>query len=207
MQIAQTILARPKMTNHNRGLWGYTGKTADGMHLTVQSTGIGGPSVALVVEELAQLGVKRAIRIGTCGALSEKIGLQELIVATEAIAADGASQALGADRKVGADKKLSEALNVAAPQATAGLIVTTDLFYEPKPERNEGWAAEGALAVEMEAAALFTVAQQRGVRAACLLAVTDLLSGRQRERLEDEKIRQLGPALGEIALAALTSEC
>lgn len=194
------------MTSHNRGLWGYTGKTADGVDLTVQSTGIGGPSAALVVEELAQLGVKRAIRIGTCGALSEKIGLRELIVATEAIAEDGASRALGAGHKVGADKDLSDALTIAAPQATAGLIVTTDLFYEPKPERNEGWAAEGALAVEMEAAALFTVARQRGIRAACLLVVTDLLTGRQRERLEDEGIAQLGPTLGEVALEALMSE-
>src|SRR5204862_2796493 len=69
--LAQTLLDQPRMFNHNRGLWGYTGAAADGAPLTIQSTGMGGPSAAVVAEELADLGVKRILRVGTCGALVE----------------------------------------------------------------------------------------------------------------------------------------
>ena len=67
--LAQELLEQPKMSNHARGLWGYTGRTAGGRELTVQSTGMGGPSAALVLADLAELGVRRAIRVGTCAAL------------------------------------------------------------------------------------------------------------------------------------------
>ena len=67
--IAQSVLAEPRMFNHNRGLWGYTGAAADGELMTVQSTGMGGPSAAIVVEELIGLGARRLVRVGTCGAL------------------------------------------------------------------------------------------------------------------------------------------
>src|SRR4051794_34169363 len=64
MALAQVLTEQPKMANHARGLWGYSGTTAAGQGLTVQSTGMGGPSAALVLGDLAELGVKRAVRIG-----------------------------------------------------------------------------------------------------------------------------------------------
>src|SRR3712207_448234 len=68
--LAQALFTEtPRMANHHRGLWGYTGTALDGAPLTVQSTGMGGPSAAIVLEELATLGVRRAVRTGTCGAL------------------------------------------------------------------------------------------------------------------------------------------
>ena len=67
----------------------------DGAPLTIQSTGMGGPSAAIVLEELIALGLERAIRVGTAGALSPSLALGELVIATEAICADGTSRALG----------------------------------------------------------------------------------------------------------------
>jgi uridine phosphorylase len=69
LRLAQALLNEPKMFNHHRGLWGYTGTAADEQPLTIQSTGMGGPSAAIVITELAILGARRLIRVGTCGAL------------------------------------------------------------------------------------------------------------------------------------------
>ena len=71
LAVAQAVLDEPRMLNHARGLWGYTGTAPDGQALTVQSTGMGGPSAAIVVEELIELGASTFIRIGTCGALAD----------------------------------------------------------------------------------------------------------------------------------------
>ena len=73
LRLAQQLVdGTPKMLNHNRGLWGYSGIAHDGEPLTVQATGMGGPSAAIVVEELVQLGARRFVRVGTCGALSRR---------------------------------------------------------------------------------------------------------------------------------------
>src|SRR6476661_9532689 len=115
LALAQTLLDEPRMFNHNRGLWGYTGPAkADGAPLTIQSTGMGGPSAAIVVHELIELGLEVAIRVGTCGALVPELALGDLVVAGEALAHDGASRLLGAgDRAVG-DPALTQALSGAA---------------------------------------------------------------------------------------------
>jgi uridine phosphorylase len=91
----------PRMFNHHRGLWGYTGVALDGAPLTVQSTGIGGTSAAVVLGELHALGLRRAVRIGRAWALDGSLRAGELIAATAVLAGDGASRALGAgDRLV-----------------------------------------------------------------------------------------------------------
>jgi uridine phosphorylase len=110
LALAQALLERPLMFNHHRGLWGYTGTAADGEPLTIQSTGMGGPSAAIVLEELIALGVRRAVRVGTCGALDGALALGDLLVAREALAADGTSRALGAGERVAADVELTAAL-------------------------------------------------------------------------------------------------
>jgi uridine phosphorylase len=97
LAVAQDLLEEPRMFNHARGLWGYTGRAGDGEPLTVQSTGMGGPSAAIVVEELIALGARRLVRIGTCGALRGDLELGTLVAAREVLPEDGASAALGAD--------------------------------------------------------------------------------------------------------------
>ncbi len=172
LAVAQALLDQPKMFNHRRGLWGYTGTAADGEQLTIQATGMGGPSAAIVCEELIALGARRLVRIGTCGALVDELPLGTLVAAERALPTDGASAALGADGTVAADPELTAALVAAG--ARPATVVTTDLFYDPRAEVAEEWLARGATVVEMEAAAIFMVAERRGATAACVLGVTDV---------------------------------
>ena len=104
------------MFNHHRGLWGYTGTAADGEPLTVQATGMGGPSAAIVTEELIALGARRLVRIGTCGALVDDLELGDLVAAETVLSADGASAALGANGALGSDPALLERLVAAGAQ-------------------------------------------------------------------------------------------
>ena len=182
------------MLNHNRGLWGYSGIAHDGEPLTVQATGMGGPSAAIVVEELVQLGARRFVRVGTCGALSDELALGELLAAEAALPEDGASRALGATGPLRADPVLQRGL-----QARAGLVVSADLFYDPDPARAQRWRAAGALAIEMEAATVFAVAARHGLPAACLLVVSDIVA--TRERIDAEALLAAEQELGRVALA------
>src|SRR4051812_13562348 len=94
----------PRMFNHHRGLWGYTGVALDGAPLTVQSTGIGGPSAAIVVGELHGLGLRRGVRIGRAWALDGALRAGELVAATAVLAHDGTSRALGAGERIQPDR-------------------------------------------------------------------------------------------------------
>jgi DeoD family purine-nucleoside phosphorylase len=208
LALAQLLLDKPRMFNHHRGLWGYTGRAADGEPLTIQSTGMGGPSAAIVLHELIELGVRRAIRVGTCGALSERLRLGDLVVVREAICADGTSRALGAGELAQADEALTMALAERAETGPrrhqVGRIVSTDLFYDSDSARSREWAAAGALAVEMEAATLLTLGSSFGVSAACVLAVSDLLDASgSRMRIDDRELMQAAETMGAVAAAAL----
>jgi len=203
LHVAQALLDKPLMFNHHRGLWGYTGAARDGAPLTVQATGMGGPSAAIVTEELVDLGARTLIRIGTCGALREETALGTLLPVAAALAADGASRALGADGRVVADPEITAALADAAGQEPV-TCASTDLFYDPRPELPAAWEGAGAAVVEMEAAALMQVATRRGARAGCLLAVSDQIArGRGRVRATPEELERMGLALGETAWRAL----
>jgi len=209
LAVAQSLLDGPKMFNHTRGLWGYTGVAADGELLSVQSTGMGGPSAAIVVEELIDLGARRLIRVGTCGALDPGLEMGGLLAVTAALAADGTSRALGAADRVLPDPQLVRLVSaaVAAAGGRDAVVTTTDLFYDAREETQAAWRARGAAAVEMEAAAVLQVAQRRGAAAACVLGVTDRVPGLgapEHLRLGREEIQALGVRLGEVAWTALS---
>jgi uridine phosphorylase len=211
LALAQRLLTEPRMSNHARGLWGYTGETPEGRPLSIQSTGMGGPSAAIVLEELAELGVRRAIRVGTCGSLDRELGLGDLIVVGEALAEDGTSRGLGAGEAVEADAELTARLAAGVGRgATPSRVVTTDLFYDGTPNeagppgpRVNGWRERGAVAVEMEAAALFTLGGRLGVATACLLAVSDTFEAGRRQRIEDEALAAAAARMGSVAASAL----
>ena len=207
LRLAQILLAPPpQMLNHNRGLWGYTGIAADGDPLTVQSTGMGGPSAAIVVEELIALGARRLLRVGTCGALAEGLELGELLIADRVMAADGASRALGAPDELAPDGVLLAALRAAArPGTRAATVVSADLFYDPEPLRARRWAQAGAAAVEMESAAILAVAARHRVAAACVLVVSDVLTSERRRRIDADSLTEGERRLGQVAAAALAS--
>jgi uridine phosphorylase len=192
------------MFNHNRGLWGYTGIASDGEPLTIQSTGIGGPSAAIVLAELIELGVTRAIRVGTAGAFDGRLGLGDLLLVRAAICADGTSRSLGAGERIEAHPGLLAALRRCAPHAATGTIVSSDLFYEVGQPRYGAWRAQGACAVEMEAATLFALGARHGVAVGCALAITDLLSG-PRERIDVQRLADAGLAVGRVGAAAVSA--
>lgn len=165
--LAQALLTEPKMANHHRGLWGYTGMAADGAPLTVQATGMGGPSAAIVLADLAGLGVRRAVRVGTCGALDRALAPGDLLVAREALAADGTSRALGAGERLSADPQLTTALTGDA----AGLVASADLLYDRPAGLEDGWRAAGALGTDLETAPLLAAGARYGVAVASVLVV------------------------------------
>ncbi|HEY6636792.1 MAG TPA: hypothetical protein VIZ61_03825 [Solirubrobacterales bacterium] len=212
LALAQQLLTEPRMSNHARGLWGYTGETPGGRPLSIQATGMGGPSAAIVLQELAELGVRRAIRVGTCGALAPDLAHGDLIVAGEALAEDGASLSLGASEVAEPDAELTRRLVDALPGSPSPVrIVTTDLFYDAVEDDGgprtaaEAWRGRRAVAVEMEAAALFTLGRRLGVAAACLLAVSDTFENGQRQRIGDEDLADAAARMGTAAAAALES--
>jgi uridine phosphorylase len=204
LALAQQLLTEPKMSNHARGLWGYSGETPEGHPLSIQSTGMGGPSAAIVFCELVELGVKRAVRVGTCGAIDAQLVHGELVVASEALAEDGASRALGAGATVAAEPELTSRLAAGLPAGVgASRIVSTDLFYDGDPE---GWRSRGAVAVEMEAATLFALGGQLGVATGCVLAVSDTFADGTRHRIEDDDLAEAVQRMGALAAGALNPD-
>ena len=209
--IAETYLDGTVERNTERGLLGYTGDF-EGRPVSVQATGMGCPSAAIVIEELVQLGVKRMLRVGTCGGLQPDLALGDLIIAVTAIPADATARHLiGADihcptsdwelvhGAVHHAKELGQPLRV-------GPIVSSDLFYNPDGEQYERWSKRGVLGVEMEAAVLFTLAALRGVRAGCLLTVSDVVVEGEFKRISDQELQAAVDGMTRVALATVTAE-
>jgi uridine phosphorylase len=193
LRLATQLIDGPRMLNHHRGLWGYSGPAADGAPLTIQSTGLGGPSAAAVVAELVELGARRLVRVGTAAALGAT-PLSALVVAEEALAEDGASRALGAGPRVAADAVLAAALD--AP--LRGLVASADIH---DPVLSAAWSEAGALACDLTTAAVYVAAARGGAAAAAVLAVTRAGG----ERLGDEAFEALERELGAVGLAALSA--
>ena len=208
--IAETFMDDPRQVNGERGMLGYTG-TFNGKPVSVQSTGMGCPTAGIVVEELAQLGAKRLLRIGTCGGLQPDLELGDLIVALSAVPQDStATHYVGGEPHaptaswelvhgaVHAAKELGKPVRV-------GPIVSSDVFYDPDPGRAERWSSRGILAVEMEAAVLFTVGALRGLQAGCLLTVSDIIVEGEFTRISDEDLRAAVDQMTELALGTVTA--
>jgi purine-nucleoside phosphorylase len=201
--LAQELLEQPKMSNHARGLWGYFGRTAAGNELTIQATGMGGPSAVLVLEDLAELGVRRAVRVGTCVALGPEPEPGELVVVEEAIAGGGSAGPLGVGvgeavlPDAALSKRLAEALGEGRELAA---IVSYDAY--PARERPDMRRA-GALAADMQTAPLLAAAFALGIRAAAVLIVTETAGGQ--ERLDLEALAEAERKGGRAASVILSS--
>jgi DeoD family purine-nucleoside phosphorylase len=207
--VAETFLDGAAQRNEERGLLGYTGMF-EGRTVSVQATGMGCPSAAIVIEELSQLGVTRMLRIGTCGGLQPDMQLGDLIVAVSAIAADStAAHLVGEPHVPTADWRLvHEAVHVAKElgrSVRVGPIVSSDLFYNPDDGQYGRWSARGVLAVEMEAAVLFTLGALRRFAAGCLLTVSDVVVEGEFVRISDDEMRAAVDQMTELALRTVTS--
>ncbi len=208
--IAETFLDDPVQRNAERGMLGYTG-TYDGQPVSVQSTGMGCPSAGIVIEELVQLGVRKILRVGTCGGLQPDLQIGDLIVAMSAVAGDqtpihligGEPHAPTADWELvhGAvhhAKELGKAVRV-------GPIVSSDVFYNPDGGQYQRWSDRGILAVEMEAAMLFTLGALRKIQTGCLLIVSDVVVEGAFVRISDEDMKLAVDQMTELALATVTA--
>ena len=202
-RIAERYLEDARLYNDHRGLLGYTGRY-QGMPVSVQTTGMGTPSAAIVVEELIRLGAKRLVRIGTAGALSPKVRPGELVVASSAIPADGTTRQYLKGRPFAPAPSfplLKALVESAGVGVHVGPILTEDAFYATTPEEAREWASYGALAVEMESAAIFLLAGMRGVEAASILAVSNNVG--DPELVPEEVLTRAVDRMIEVALSAL----
>jgi len=168
--------------------------TYEDRELTICSTGIGSPSAAIAAEELEAVGVETLIRVGTTGALQHGIEIGDMIVATGAAKDEGTSKRYE-DATVPAVpdyEVLSELVEVSTERGEevhVGPIATDDAYYAETEEYVENWEDAGMLAVEMEAAALFTLARRQGMRAGPICNVDgNLVEGTQKGETDDEEL-------------------
>jgi uridine phosphorylase len=196
LMLAQELLEEPKMSNHARGLWGYSGRTAAGDELTIQATGIGGPSAALVLSDLVELGVRRAIRVGTCTALNPDLAPGDLLAITAAHAWGGpggeAGEEVFPDPNLAA--RLRGELGSNAREATVASLDSHHIGGAPAPVE----AGDGA---DMQTAALLARGGGLGIAVAAVLVVSETAAG---VSLGDEAAELAAKAAGRAASAALS---
>jgi DeoD family purine-nucleoside phosphorylase len=209
--IAETFFDDAVQRNAERGMLGYTG-TFEGKPVSVQATGMGCPSAAIVTEELIQLGVKRLLRVGTCGGLQADMELGDLIVAVSAVPADQTAVKLVSfePHVPTADWRLVHGAVHAAKElgkpVRVGPIVSSDLFYNPDDGQYGRWSDRGILAVEMEASVIFTLGALRKVQTGCLLTVSDVVVEGEFVRISDEEMKAAVDQMTELALRTITAD-
>ena len=203
---AETFLTDVKCVNETRGMYGFTG-TWRGERVTIQGSGMGMPSLSIYANELIRdYGAKTLIRIGSCGAMQESVGIRDVVIAMTASSMSTPSRGFFKELQFApcADFGLLRAA-VAAAEAKGvtthvGGIYSADVFYDERPDLNEQMTRHGVLAVEMEAAELYTVAARFGARALAVLTVSDHLLTHEALPSEDRE-RSFGEMV-EIALEA-----
>ncbi|MDZ7794001.1 MAG: purine-nucleoside phosphorylase [Spirochaetia bacterium] len=208
--IAENYLSNPVQYNKVRGMYGFTG-TYKGSPVSVQGSGMGIPSIGIYAHELINdFGVKRLMRIGSCGSLQKHVKIRDIVFGMAASHDSGINDRRFPDMTYAptADFTLLEtAVNSARGkgyQFHVGNILSTDTFYNDDPDLSKQWAAFGVLAVEMEGAALYTLASKFGVQALTMLTVSDhLVTGEQTTSEEREKTFT---QMMEVALETAVSE-
>ncbi|MDA3957959.1 purine-nucleoside phosphorylase [Oceanispirochaeta sp.] len=179
--IAETFLKDAVCYTEVRGMYGYTGRYK-GKKVSIQGSGMGIPSIGIYVNELInEYGVKRIMRIGSCGSLREEVKIRDIILGMSAstnsnlndITFRGMTFAPTASYSLFSKAvKAAEAMKL---DFHAGNILSTDIFYNDDPEEWKIWSNHNVLAVEMEAAALYTLAAKKGIEALTILTVSDSL--------------------------------
>ena len=170
LALAQQLLVKPLMANHNHGLWGYTGATATGLELTIQASGVGAASADAVLGELIDHGARGAIRIGTCVAIDDRLGPADVVVASAAIV-DRVGRPT--DEPSRPEPALLAALERRLGSAAiAGTVASSDLVAGlTDRDRKAAWRERGAVAVDLETAAVLALGARRGIAVASALLV------------------------------------
>jgi purine-nucleoside phosphorylase len=206
---AETFLDDPVCVNEVRGMLGFTG-TWRGNRVTIHGSGMGMPSMSIYANELIRdYGAKTLIRIGSTGAMQDRVALRDLVIAMTASSMSTPSRGIFRDLNFApaADWGLLRAAVAAAEAkgvtAHVGGIYSADVFYDERPDLNEQMTRHGVLAVEMEAAELYILAARYGVRALAVLTVSDHLpSG---THLPSEEREKSFAEMVEVALEAAFS--
>jgi purine-nucleoside phosphorylase len=191
--LAQELLEKPKMSNHARGLWGYTGRTAAGDELTIQATGMGGPSAAIVLTDLAELGVKRVVRVGTCIAPGGEPTAGALLLVDAVLATAGSAASFGVDigEQVLPDPMLFERLRGAlGDEARVATITSLDVMP----------TEVATTAADLQTLAVLARALELGVKAAAVLIVTETWSDHELESAAKRAGRAAAMALSNLKL-------
>ncbi|KXS43025.1 MAG: purine-nucleoside phosphorylase [Candidatus Frackibacter sp. T328-2] len=208
--MAEKFLDEPKVYTDYRKMYGYTG-TFNGVEVSIQTTGMGVPSTAIILEELHMLGAKTLIRVGTCGALNEGLEAADLLIGQSAASVGTTINNLADDITLSppADFELINNLYQSAVELEmpvhVGQIVTSDYFYGKDDTYTEGLkklAEYGVLGVEMETAALYNIAAKYGLRAATVLTVSDHVFSQV--RADKDKIKQGVDRMTEMVLDTVT---
>lgn len=203
---AETFLDDVKLVNEVRGMLGFTG-TWKGHRVTIQGSGMGMPSLSIYANELIRdYGAKTLIRIGSCGAMQDHVAIRDVILAMSASSISTPS--LGFFKEMnyaptadfGLLMKAYKAAKAKGVTTHTGNIYSADVFYAERPDLDEALERHGVLAVEMEAAELYTVAARFGCRALAVLTVSDHL--KTHEALPSEDREQSFGDMVEIALEA-----
>lgn len=203
--IAETFLEDAVCYNEVRGMLGFTG-TYKGQRISVQGTGMGVPSIAIYINELMQsYNVQKLIRVGTCGAIQKDVKVRDVILAMSASTDSQMNRMTfgGVDYAPTADFELLKHAYDAGTEKglklKVGNVFTADMFYNDNSEL-EKWAKYGVLAIEMESAALYTLAAKFGRQALSVLTVSDhILTG---EETTSEERQTTFNEMMEIALEA-----
>lgn len=203
---AETFLDNPVLVNDVRGMLGYTG-TWRGQRVTIQGSGMGMPSLSIYVNELIRdYGAETLIRIGSAGAMQSYVHVRDIVLAQAASTAGSPSRTIF--RETNFAPTCDFGLLMAAHQAAqkigvpvhVGGIYSSDTFYDERPDLTEQLTRHGCLAVEMEAAELYTLAARHGRRALAVLTISDHLLT-QEALPADQRERSFG-AMVEVALEA-----
>lgn len=204
--IAETFFEDARLVNDERGELGYTG-TYRGKPLSVQSVGMGGASVAIYYTELTQqLGVRRLVRVGTAGGLAAGLRMGDTVIAVSATCDDPMIDILtaGEAHAPTATWSLVDRANRLALErgitARVGPIVTSAIFYDPRPGIMKRWKDRGHLAVEMEAGILYTLGAIHGFESLAIMTVSDLIAeDGESERISDAELKAGVDAMMQIA--------
>lgn len=205
--IAENFLENPVLYNQVRNMFGYTG-TYKGKPVSVQGTGMGIPSASIYIHELVQVyGCKTLIRVGTAGAITEHLKLRDLVIA-QAACTDSSINNLRFAGQNYAPIATFDLMCRAYEQAQSrgipvhvGNVLSTDTFYHDLPNPYQIWAQFGVLAVEMEAAGLYTLAAKFGVQALCIVTISDHLV--TREKTTPQERQETFNQMVEVALETI----
>ena len=204
--IAETFLDDARCYSEVRGMYGFTGSW-HGHPVSVQGSGMGQPSMAIYVNELfTDYDVQSIVRVGSCGAVTDRVGVRDIVIASGACT-DSSMNRLrfeGFDYAPVADFELLRKAHAAAQDkpvtSKVGLLLSSDSFYHPRPELTSRMAEYGVLAVEMEASALYTLAAKFSRKALAICTVSDhILTGEETTAAERQE------TFGHMVEVALTA--